>query len=332
MRTYLSARDCRALLSLTNLIYTLPDRETVLEAVTGALERLVPYSSAVYLAMDSCGFRRKGHLLQGVGERELAAFTEHYAAIHPFTRSGWIHHANAAARLTDFVPAYRLPDTEYGRDFMAMGPFSWETGVILQAQGDMVGALCLHRRKPERDFTDREILVVNSLAPHLARVLNHFDLLDDIRNGRIASDAGILALGPEGEATLNPVAAKMLKEAPGLLSGGIPGGPSPVVLESAGVRYRLRSTLGGPGKGRILLFEPLPQSETVSQKMASWNLTDRQREILLHLMRGASNREIAETLALSEETVKDHLKAVYDKAGVKNRTTLMARIYSGKTD
>ncbi len=98
----------------------------------------------------------------------------------PFTQSGWIHHPNAAACLTDFVPTYRLPDTEYGRDFMTMGSFSWETGVILQAQGDMVGAFCLHGRKPDRDFTEREILVVNSLAPHLARVLNHFDLLDDI--------------------------------------------------------------------------------------------------------------------------------------------------------
>ena len=155
MRTYLSARDCRAILALTDRIYTLPDREQVFGAVADTLRTLVPYSSAVYLAMNTVGFREEGHILLGVGVKELEAFTGYYAALHPFTRSGWIHHANAAARITDFVPASRIPDTEYGRDFMTRVPFSWETGVILQTQGEPVGALCLHRQKPDRIISIR---------------------------------------------------------------------------------------------------------------------------------------------------------------------------------
>ena len=208
MRTYLSARDCRAILALTDRIYTLPDREQVFGAVADTLRTLVPYSSAVYLAMNTVGFREEGHILLGVGVKELEAFTGYYAALHPFTRSGWIHHANAAARITDFVPASRIPDTEYGRDFMTRVPYSWETGVILQTQGEPVGALCLHRQKPDRDFSDRELLIIDSLAPHLARVFNHFDLMEMIRSGRISPNSGLLSAGSDGEVSLNDVASQ----------------------------------------------------------------------------------------------------------------------------
>lgn len=332
MRTYLSARDCRSLLALTNLIYTLPDREQVLGAVYDTLKALIPYSSAVYLAMDRRGFRREGHLLRGQTEKEILAFTGYYAAIHPFTETGWIHHANAAARITDFVPAYRLPDTEYGRDFLQMAAISWETGIILQAQGDPVGALCLHRQRPNRDFSDRELLIIDALAPHLARVLNHFDLLEEIRLGQISSDAGILSVGTDGERVINAVAAKALTENPDFLSAGFPASPSSLILKSSGTPYRVRSTLGRAKNERMILFEPLPQSETLLQSLSSWNLTDRQREIVLKVVRGASNREIAESLSLTEHTVKDHLKAVYDKVGVHNRSKLTAKILSVKDD
>ncbi|MCL5285383.1 MAG: LuxR C-terminal-related transcriptional regulator [Nitrospirae bacterium] len=332
MRTYLSVRDCRSLLALTNLIYTLPGREEVLATVTETLKSLVPYSSIVYLAMDRTGFRREGHFLQGQTEKALSAFTAHYAAVHPFTQTGWVHHANAAARITDFVPAYRLPDTEYGREFLRMTEISWETGVVLQAQGDPVGALCLHRQKPNRDFTDRELLIIDALAPHLARVLNHFDLLEEIRSGQISSDAGIFSVGPDGEMKINAVAAKLLKENPQLLTSGIPASSGSEVLRISGTPYRVRTTLEAPERGRMILFEPLLHAETVLHSLSSWNLTDRQREVVLMVVRGATNREIAESLSVTEQTVKDHLKAIYDKAGIRSRTKLTARILSDKED
>lgn len=49
-------------------------------------------------------------------------------------------------------------------------------------------------------------------------------------------------------------------------------------------------------------------------------LTDRERDILLLLQLGKSNKEIAEDLALSINTVKTHLKNLFKKLKVKNRT------------
>ena len=48
-------------------------------------------------------------------------------------------------------------------------------------------------------------------------------------------------------------------------------------------------------------------------------LSRREREVLGHLMQGRSNREIAEVVPLSVNTVKFPLKNLFDKLGVSNR-------------
>jgi DNA-binding NarL/FixJ family response regulator len=53
---------------------------------------------------------------------------------------------------------------------------------------------------------------------------------------------------------------------------------------------------------------------------ATHRLTAREREVLIEIGRGRSNREIARALALSEKTVKAHVSAVLAKLGVPDRT------------
>ncbi len=48
-------------------------------------------------------------------------------------------------------------------------------------------------------------------------------------------------------------------------------------------------------------------------------LTDREREILLFLANGVSNRQMADRIFISENTVKFHLKNIYSKLAVSNR-------------
>jgi len=49
-------------------------------------------------------------------------------------------------------------------------------------------------------------------------------------------------------------------------------------------------------------------------------LSSREQEILTLIFQGMRNREIAEALAISENTVKFHLSAVYEKLGAGSRT------------
>lgn len=50
------------------------------------------------------------------------------------------------------------------------------------------------------------------------------------------------------------------------------------------------------------------------------DLTERELQVLLQLAQGASNKEIADSLSVTEKTIKTHVSAVLTKLGVKSRT------------
>jgi DNA-binding NarL/FixJ family response regulator len=50
------------------------------------------------------------------------------------------------------------------------------------------------------------------------------------------------------------------------------------------------------------------------------NLTKREEEILGGLVRGLANKEIADELSISVETIRVHLKSIYEKLHVRSRT------------
>jgi len=52
--------------------------------------------------------------------------------------------------------------------------------------------------------------------------------------------------------------------------------------------------------------------------------TPRQREIILLVARGHSNREIAKSLSLGEQQIKNYLRGIYRETRVANRTELVA--------
>ena len=56
-------------------------------------------------------------------------------------------------------------------------------------------------------------------------------------------------------------------------------------------------------------------------------LSARESQVLEHVARGASNREIARGLFISEATVKKHLTHIYDKLDVRDRAAAVAAAY-----
>ena len=65
-----------------------------------------------------------------------------------------------------------------------------------------------------------------------------------------------------------------------------------------------------------------PTRPRVRQDKSTFGLTPREREILDSITAGLSNREIAEALSLSEQTVKHHLSSIFDKTGTSSRLEL----------
>lgn len=75
-------------------------------------------------------------------------------------------------------------------------------------------------------------------------------------------------------------------------------------------------------KETIIVREvPAPSSFTLNQaRLRELGITRRELEILALIARGLSNREIAEKLFVSENTVKTHSSRLFDKLSAKRRT------------
>jgi two-component system, NarL family, nitrate/nitrite response regulator NarL len=56
------------------------------------------------------------------------------------------------------------------------------------------------------------------------------------------------------------------------------------------------------------------------------DLTSRELMVAEQVAHGASNREIAVALEITERTVKAHLSAIFDKLGVRDRVQLALRM------
>jgi DNA-binding NarL/FixJ family response regulator len=74
------------------------------------------------------------------------------------------------------------------------------------------------------------------------------------------------------------------------------------------------------GKKRI----PPEVAANIAEHMSEEALTPREIDVLRHIAGGNRNRDIAERLFISEETVKVHVKHVMEKLGASDRTQAVA--------
>jgi DNA-binding NarL/FixJ family response regulator len=87
----------------------------------------------------------------------------------------------------------------------------------------------------------------------------------------------------------------------------------------------LLETIASVSHGRLCL--PYLDLATLSQHPLDV-LTTRERELLTALANGWSNQQIAARIGISHNTVKYHLKNLYDKLGVANRAMAVALFVS----
>jgi NarL family two-component system response regulator LiaR len=81
--------------------------------------------------------------------------------------------------------------------------------------------------------------------------------------------------------------------------------------------YRGRSTLA-PEAAQVLV------RVTSRPPALGFDLTDREREILMLITQGLNNREIADHLTISRSTVKNHVSNIFSKLNVSNRAEAVA--------
>ena len=76
-----------------------------------------------------------------------------------------------------------------------------------------------------------------------------------------------------------------------------------------------------------IIVEPAHPVRIASLLMAAYELTEREQEVTRLVLQGNSTAEIAERLAVTAQTVQQHLKSVFDKTGVRSRRELVGKVF-----
>ena len=224
-----------------------------------------------------------------------------------------------------------------------------ELRAVLRIGGACWGCLCLHREAGGA-FSDEEAAFVRRIAPYLAEGIRAGLLAASVEACDPADAPGLLVLGADGSLVSTTAAGRAWLDAlghPDTERFGVPAEIRALVArlehpgEADAALPRLRmQTRGGrwavlhasylpagdaaPAVA-VIIDEPSP-SELAPVLMLAYGLTSREQHVTGLVCRGLSTREIGGRLHISESTVQDHLKSIFDKTGVRSRRELVAAI------
>jgi two-component system, NarL family, response regulator LiaR len=115
-----------------------------------------------------------------------------------------------------------------------------------------------------------------------------------------------------------------------VLTSGLAGSSVLHVLQAGATSYMRKDTRGPEMRATIkaaaagqLLLSPKVSTELMEEMRApgpAEQLTRREKEVLQLLSQGHSNKDIAQSLSVAEDTVKTHIRHILEKLGVQSRT------------
>ncbi len=117
-------------------------------------------------------------------------------------------------------------------------------------------------------------------------------------------------------------------------AAGIPtivvsGTATPLDIERAYAEHGIFAYLEKQAFDRRAFLCTVAEAQTAGQAGSELDcLTDREREVLELLARGMTNKEIAEALVITTNTVKRHLKAIFEKLEIHTRAAAAAKAIS----
>jgi DNA-binding NarL/FixJ family response regulator len=98
--------------------------------------------------------------------------------------------------------------------------------------------------------------------------------------------------------------------------------PAPLVLKCIRTVMKGQYWVGRESVSSLIDGLKRARVERETPRRPKFGLTERQTEIVAAIVEGLNNPEIAHKLGISQDTVKQHLTAVFDKCGVSTRLEL----------
>jgi DNA-binding CsgD family transcriptional regulator len=250
---------------------------------------------------------------------------------------------------TDDRPARSAPY----RDFMRPNGFGDELRAVLRVDGGPWASIGLYREQGRAAFDAGDTELVASLSQPLAEAVR-----EHARPGAAPvaetreRGPGLLLFAPTGELlSANDDAMAWLEQLPpdagdhdtfSLPLPMVAAGTLMRARATATARARLRSATGrwlvfhasclrdanGEIEQTALVIEPAQASEVAPIIVQAYELSAREQEITRLIAQGLGTAAIAARLYLSTHTVRDHVKAIFEKVGVSSRGELVATLFA----
>lgn len=217
--------------------------------------------------------------------------------------------------------------------------------------------LALHR--PQRDFSERDRLVINLLRPHLAQVFQNAQALTQTQQALAELNHTIKQLGAIAIKTNGQVRYMSKRDwdllmqyfhLTSLQRQCLPDNLQrwlnhqitiisqeenrktpcrPLVIEQEERQLIVRLIIDQPGAQYLLLLEEEQTASLSAAALELIGLTKREAEVLFWVTQDKSDAEIALALNLSTGTVKKHLEHIYQKFNVYTRTAAVMYALKG---
>lgn len=330
---------------LLGVITADPDMAAVLRETVAALHGVTRFSWCAVMTVDSQTLLPTGGVVEGFSPEACAPFWDNELLAPGFNKfTALARSTDTVATLVDVTdgdlaraPIYTdlyapLGVADELRAAFVLGTTCWGVAVLLRADAD--GA-----------FPDHEIDQVRGLTPLIARALKAGTCKLD---AEALAPAAMLVVDADNRIqSLTTGAADLLDDlrTPGVNEPGLPAIIGTVTTRARASRTsthlatRVRGASGrwlrvtaAPMEGIdgqiAVMLEPARAADLTPILLESYGLTDREVEIVILLARGLTTKDIAAELSLSPHTVRDHVKAIFDKAGVNSRGELVARLFA----
>ncbi|RAQ94183.1 helix-turn-helix transcriptional regulator [Thermogemmatispora tikiterensis] len=333
------------------------DSRTLRLELIKQLRKVIPIDVFFFTTADPATLLFTGAVVDEILERATPQFLQNEFLQDDVNKFSWL--ARSATPIGGLIQATRseLEQSPRYRDILAPLALGDELRAALITGGTCWGFMCLHRDRSSPHFTTAEAAFLGRLTPHMAEGLRTALLLKSTARSHVPDEPGLLLLAEDlSVVAITPAAERWLVEVAEVdwpRKQALPSAVSAVVarlqaieqgMDAEGTlmpRVRLRtvsghwlvlhaSRLSGPSMpGPIaVIFEVARPVEIAPLIAQAYDLSRREGEIMQSVLRGWSTAEIANAFHISSDTVQDHLKAIFEKVGVRSRRELVGQLFA----
>ena len=331
------------------------DSTALRTAFLGRVNRLIGFDSAWFALCDPATLLFTGAVRHEMSRESTPRFVEDEFLIDDFNK--WIDLARLSGhtRSLDQATDGNLASSFRYREILEPLGLGDELRAALVSRRVCWGFICLHREAHSPTFSATDAAWLGELAPILAAGLRGCLLQPSTLSGSaevgvivLASDLSVVSMSAAAESWLAEVSdadwpsrrelpTVVLALAAQLQAENVERRP----VESRGARLRTNggvwltvsaSNLAGAatdGQMAVVLAPTAPM-ELASLIMQAYDLTQREGEVTRLVLSGTSTKEVSAAMRISSETVQQHLKSIFDKAGVRSRRELAAQVFAGQ--